>query len=257
MLTGCNGIEDSDAHSVDRRRPLQAGEVHVWLAAPEHCLARRNAADYAAMLSADETERMRQFRFEHLRNEFLITRVLCRSTLSRYADVDAEKWKFRANAHGKPEIAGPGDHGRLRFNLSNARGLVACAVSLDVDIGVDVEETDRKVELSIAEHYFSRTEVECLRLLPRAEMERKFIEIWTLKESYIKARGLGLSLPLDEFSFRHDAGAIHIDFSAAADDLASDWQFAQQAFRETHLLALAIRRGNAPAFRIHVRETIP
>jgi 4'-phosphopantetheinyl transferase len=241
----------------DQPRPLREGEVHVWLAAPDRCLARHDAAEFTAMLSRDETERMRQFRFEHLRDEFLTTRVLCRSALSLYADVAPHQWQFGANAWGKPDIRAPAGHGRLRFNLSNVRGLVACAVSLDVDIGVDIEESCRKVELSIAEHYFSRAEFEYLRQLPKGQLERKFLEIWTLKESYIKARGLGLSLPLDTFSFRSDARGVHVDFSATAGDRASDWQFSQHAVGETHLLALAIRKGSAAAFRVHVGDIMP
>lgn len=265
----CNGIEPSvliegaglrpAQVAVFRARPhsLQTGEVHVWLARPHHWLSRRSAAEYAKILSRDETDRMARFRFEHLRNEYLITRALCRTTLSRYADVDAANWRFAANAYGKPEIHGPGTGRRLRFNLSNVRGLVACAVSLDVDIGIDVEEIDRKVELSVAEKNFSVAEFEQLRGLPEMQMQQRFLEIWTLKESYIKARGMGLSLPLDDFSFRTVDGGIDIDFAPASNELASDWQFQQQAVGPSHLLAIAIRKGGACPFAIRIEETVP
>ena len=68
---------------------------------------------------------------------FLATRVLVRQVLSRYESVAPDAWTFVANAHGRPEIAGP--KSELRFNLSNTPGLVVCAVTREVDVGVDVE----------------------------------------------------------------------------------------------------------------------
>ena len=64
--------------------------------------------------------------------------ALARLTLSRYAPVPPEAWSFSLGEHGRPEIEGPSDAGRLRFNLSHTRGMVACAVVRELDIGVDV-----------------------------------------------------------------------------------------------------------------------
>src|SRR6185436_18685723 len=93
---------------------------------------------------------------------------------------------------------------RLHFNLTNTRGLVACAVSVaHAEVGVDAEALDRSGEtVAIADRYFSTEEVRALRALPESAQRQRFFAYWTLKESYIKARGLGLRLPLDQFSFR-------------------------------------------------------
>ena len=93
--------------------------------------------------------------------------------------------------------------GGLRFNLSHTDGLVVCLVAVEREIGVDVEHTARagSVGIEIAERFSSPSEVAELRSLPFADQRSRFFDYWTLKEAYIKARGLGLHLPLDQFSF--------------------------------------------------------
>src|SRR6185295_18612851 len=121
----------------------------------------------------------------------------CRTTLSHYAAVDPTAWQFARNRRGRPEISGPLGVAPLRFNLSNTAGLIACLVTLGVDVGVDVEDTHRRGEtVRIANRFFSASEVAALEALPPERQRQRFFEYWTLKESYIKARGMGLAIPL-------------------------------------------------------------
>ncbi|WP_313918263.1 4'-phosphopantetheinyl transferase superfamily protein [Tahibacter sp.] len=235
---------------------LEPGEVHVWYCWTAQCLQRGLADYYRSLLSAEEKARLLRFHFEYLQHEYLVTRALCRITLSRYVQRHPADWRFRVNAYGRPEIDMPGDLAPLRFNLSNARSLVACAITRSADAGVDVEETDRPGEtVGIADHFFSPTEVIALQAQPPERQRQRFFEYWTLKESYIKARGMGLSIPLEQFSFDLDQG-IRIRFDPALQDDPDIWQFELHQPSAQHQLAIGVRCGPRP-HAIHVREVVP
>ncbi|MCA1586150.1 MAG: 4'-phosphopantetheinyl transferase superfamily protein [Acidobacteria bacterium] len=140
-----------------------------------------------------------------------------------------------------------GDLARLRFNLSHTHGLVACVAAVGCDVGVDVEWMDRALTNDIAERFFSPHEAAELRRLPDAEQSRVFFDYWTLKEAYIKARGLGLAIPLDQFSFRlRPPAPPAIAFEPALDDDPARWQFAQTTPTPRHRLGLAICADGRP-----------
>lgn len=236
---------------------LAPDEAQVWYCWTDECLMDGRAELYRSLLSAEESARLERFRFEHLKREFLVTRALCRLTLSRYAPVHPAAWRFAANRYGRPEVAMPGLDLPLRFNLSNARSLVACVVTRTADAGVDVEEMDRPGEtVAIADQYFSKSEVDGLRRLPAAQQRQRFFELWTLKESYIKARGLGLSIPLEQFSFELQE-TIGISFDARLQDRADDWHFELHWPSRRHVLAVGLRRGCSRTVRVRVRHTVP
>src|SRR5262249_34435137 len=152
-----------------------------------------------------------RFHFPSGRRDYLVTRALVRLALSRYAAVPPERWRFTKGRYGRPEIAEPLITPRLRFNVSHTVGMVACLITVERDVGVDVETTARAGRpLEIADRYFSPAESRTLRRLPGAEQRDRFFEYWTLKESFIKAMGVGISMGLKTFSFDPDANPIRI-----------------------------------------------
>jgi 4'-phosphopantetheinyl transferase len=245
---------------------LPADEVHLWYLLPDAVVDPALLAAYEALLAPHERARRDRYRFPHSRREYLLTRALVRATLSRYAPVAPAAWTFRENEYGRPEIDAEA-HRSLRFNLSNTRGLIACLVAQDREIGVDVEDTERPGEtVGIADSFFSPVEVAALRALPEAERRARFFDYWTLKEAYIKARGMGLALPLDQFSFLleprpprtpPEAPAIRIAFDPRLGDDAASWQFAQFPLSPGHRVSAAVHRGAGPDLRFVVRETVP
>jgi len=124
------------------------------------------------------------------------------------------------------------------------------------EVGIDVEELTREhFELDVR-RFFSVAEIRALEALPQAEQRSRFFDYWTLKEAYVKARGMGLSLPLDCFSM-HIAKERPptIEFAPSAADEASAWQFVQFDPSPRHRMALAIRRhGRDVAVRIQPFE---
>ena len=240
--------------------PLSDDEAHVWLASPDEPHEPATLEQSLALLGSQERERYRRLRREQSRREFLVTHALARTALSRYAPVSPESWSFSFGEHGRPEVSGPSHGHALRFNLSHSRGLVACAVVRKLDIGVDVESAARRLRhRDLAERFFGKAEVEALRALEPEERRRRFLELWTLKEAYLKARGSGISIPLRSFQLQvsdSEAPRIRFDPAVVCDDAAS-WQFALHHPSRSHTLALAIRRPDRRKMAIRFFEGVP
>jgi len=232
--------------------------VHVDLVATDDSDALAKREQYLRLLSPDEHERMARFVFERDRVRFLLTRALVRTTLSRYAPVAPADWHFIANAHGRPEILDrPAGVPDLRFNLSHTDGLIACAVTIGREVGIDVEHVGRRLTQDVAARFFAPAEVAHLQSLPADQQERVFFDYWTMKEAYIKARGFGLALPLGDFAFHFAPDrppAITIEPSLK-DDPAT-WQFQQDWPTPIHRLGLAIRR-TGDDLPVRMRQVVP
>ena len=238
---------------------LSGGQAHIWYVRPETVVDRRNlVARYERLLTPEERARKLRFRFEDRRFEYLLTRVLVRTVLSRYTDVAPEQWKFANQTDGRPEVVEPRPAAAPRFNLSHTAGLIACLVARDRDVGVDVENTTRSIGyLDIAERYFSRCEVADLRSLPESHRRRRFFEYWTLKESVIKAMGARISSGLSKFTFDLGPGVIGVSFDKSVSEDPTGWQFLLREIDPEHVLAASLRTENGEPLRIEVQETVP
>ncbi|NTX62288.1 4'-phosphopantetheinyl transferase superfamily protein [Myxococcus sp. CA051A] len=237
---------------------LRPDEVHVWIVEPERIQEQRLLDAYWGLLDSGEREKQKRFRFERHQRQYLVSHALVRLTLSRYAPVAPSAWSFSTNAYGRPEVRGEWG-ARLRFNLSHTDGMALVAVGLDAELGADVEDAQRPGEtVEIADHFFAPPEISALRALPAAEQRGRFFEYWTLKESYIKARGAGLSLPLDQFAFHLEAGKEpRISFDARMVDTPETWRFMQLRPSERHQAAVAMRGPKERPFRVRWQFTVP
>ena len=120
--------------------------------------------------------------------------------LSQYLHTDSQDVHFRVNAYGKPALAFPSQRYPLQFNLSHYANVALFAFSLQRQLGVDVEYMRADIPYDqLAQYSFSTYEQTVLRRLPTEQKHQAFYNCWTRKEAYIKARGMGLSLPLDLF----------------------------------------------------------
>jgi 4'-phosphopantetheinyl transferase len=236
--------------------PFRAVHVDLVLTGKVDDPARRD--HYLSLMTPDEHARMARLVFARDRQRFLLTRALVRNMLSRYAAVAPADWRFSANVHGRPEILGrPAGVPDLRFNISHTEGLIACAVTIGREVGVDVEHVGRRLTRDIAARFFAPAEVADLHALPRHEQPRVFFDYWTLKEAYIKARGFGLALPLADFAFHlSPGGAPTISFEPSLPDDPATWQFMQDSPTPTHRLALAVRR-TGDDLPVRIRPVVP
>jgi len=212
---------------------------------------------YDALLTEDERKKRDRFRFEKDQHSCLVTRALVRTVLSRYEDVDPKDWRFVMNDYGRPEIAEPQSAHTLKFNLSHTNGLIACIVARERESGVDVEDRERSGKLlDVADRFFSPTEVAALRKLPEKEQLDRFFLYWTLKESYIKARGMGLAIPLSHFSFLFE-NSISIAFDPRLEDDPESWQFTALSYSRRHAVAASFRCKAGEEVRLVMRDVVP
>lgn len=233
---------------------LPQDEIHLWFVLTNEIKDKALISAYKALMTEEELSKAERFHFTKDRHQHIITRALVRTTLSRYADIHPADWRFYKNQYGRPEILGSS---QLRFNLSHTDGLIACAVVLKQDIGVDVENIGRKSgSIDIANRFFSSQEIQDLHAVPASQKRERFFDYWTLKESYIKARGIGLSLPLNQFSFHlSDNKPLSISFDPRLQDDPNRWQFWLLQPTLQHKLAISICHSGK--YRLIMRKVIP
>jgi len=151
-------------------------------------------------LSVDEQLRAHRFYFRKDRERFVVARGLLRTILGRYLDRAPQNVAFTYNQYGKPSIVSKAGAESIRFNVSHSHGTALYAITRGLEIGVDLELIRDGLEVEqIATSFFSHREVSALCALPAEHRRHAFFLCWTRKEAYIKARGEGLSLPLDQF----------------------------------------------------------
>lgn len=177
---------------------LLENEVHVWRASLE--TASDSRAALQRCLSPDEVQRANTFYFEKDRQHWIVAHGILRTLLGIYLHVDPTEIQFATNEYGKPSIVSPASGIDLYFNLAHSGDLALYAFSIGREVGVDVEYMRTGIDYEeLAHHYFSPYENEQLQTLPISVREEAFFSCWSRKEAYIKARGKGLSLPLDQF----------------------------------------------------------
>ncbi len=247
------------SEGVSEKFSLDDSTVHVWYCSPEQIKETGLVGYYYTLLSNEERVRHGRFFFERDRHTFLVGKALMRITLSRYAGLRPSDWVFKASAHGRPEVKL--SHGMLQtnINLSHTNGMVACVVGIDRELGIDIEDTRREVDaIELAQRFFSSSETTALRRLRGDALRRAFFSYWTLKESYIKARGMGLSIPLDHFAFEIGLDTkFRIAFGPEHPGNSADWQFVQFAPTPHHLLSVCVHRPGRPDLALVVHEGVP
>jgi 4'-phosphopantetheinyl transferase len=197
--------------------------LNLFYTHPEDLQAQRISEYREQILSEEELARSKVFPFEKNRREYLATRLLVRRALSHHHPLPPQAWKFQTNRFGKPATD---PHCGLHFNVSNTSKLIVCLIGNDIELGVDIEPLDRAADIStLAPEIFSSMELAQLEKLPDSEKSDRALSLWTLKESYIKARGLGLSLPLKKFSFIFEqSNKFHLETDSSLHDAPMNWQ---------------------------------
>lgn len=195
------------------------------------------------ILSADERARAARFVFDRDRRDFIAAHALLRRALSTLCHRPAAEWRFEADRFGKPAVAcDQATPEAIACSLSHTRGLVACAVAAgDAALGVDVEEISTLTHhREIALRHFSSAEQKMLDAVDPCDYATRFTEVWTLKEAYLKALGVGLAQSLTAFSFGFGSGS-NLRFAPAPPAEPADWTFAVAVPADGYRLALAIR----------------
>lgn len=235
--------------------------LDLWLLSEPAELTPAQTAAWEALLSSDEHQRWQRFAREEDRRRFLLVRALVRTVLGHALQRPPASLQFTADPHGKPRLAGlPAAETSLQFNLSHTRGLSALLLCRGAEVGVDVEDARRTVEhLSLAQRYFATREVAALEALSGADQRELFFAQWTLKEAWVKAKGLGLRVPLDEFGFElsgtEPSGiTLHCDPQLLEDP--AEWSF-RLLQRDGFRIAVAAAYPAAAPLLLQVHDAAP
>jgi len=227
---------------------MDKNPLHLWYADPED-LTEAVTQACAPLLSEDERAQWQTFRFDRHRREYLTTRALVRTALSHCHPLAPEAWRFQMNTYGKPTL--DPDCG-LRFNLSNSPRLVVCLIAQGVEVGVDAEPIESAEKIAeLGPEVFSPLELAQLEVLPRPEKLDRALSLWTLKEAYVKARGVGLSLPLNKFSFLFGGvEEIRMELDPRlVTEPGSRWRFCLLE-HAGHRIALMAERATVPELQV-------
>src|SRR5262245_9075471 len=228
-----------------------AHDVHVFVSdAREFGADPDRIAQALALMSPAERARFDRFRHDTDRHMFALGRLMARTLVGRALDTKPAAWAWREGPHGRPEV--DHDHCDVHFNVSHSAGLVLCAVARGRAVGIDVEDLARpRPDWALVERYCSPAEADDIRQHGDRWPER-FLIYWTLKESYLKARGLGISVPLAEISFAGNKIGSSFPEKLLPSSL-QDWAF--HLFHPTprHLAAVAVEIGGhaPPEFTLH------
>jgi 4'-phosphopantetheinyl transferase len=180
------------------RRILGRNSIDVWVIKTFEVL--NNLDRYSRILSPDEYIRANRFYFKKDRVRFTITHGVLRLLLGSYIGIEPTEIKFYLNEYGKPYLEHRIGIENIQFNISHSRDLILLAFARDLEVGVDIEFVREDLaNQEIAERFFSRVEIDDLTSLPKSLQIAAFFACWTRKEAFIKAKGMGLSIPLDSF----------------------------------------------------------
>jgi 4'-phosphopantetheinyl transferase len=226
---------------------MTSSTVTVWtmqVGAPSAAALSR----WHAVLDSREVAQAARFRADKDRDLYIAAHALTRALLAHIGEKPAAAWQFAETEKGKPEIID--NECNLEFSLSHTAGLVVCAAS-HFPVGIDTESRDRKkVQADMARTILAPSELALLTAYPFDRQSEVILQLWTLREAYVKATGQGISFPREDFAFTLDPPVIHF----VDKNLWVDWQFS--IWNENrHIVALAAsQRRNLTIVRGRLTE---
>ena len=229
---------------------LPDNEVHVWRASLDQLPP--TIESFRDILDADERARADSFHFQSDREHFIAAHGVLRIILGAYLNRLPSCLSFQRSSYGKPALIPDPFSDVIRFNLSHSHGMALYAIARSREVGIDLEFIRCGVhEDQIAERFFSSREIATLRMFPAALRNHAFFLCWTRKEAYIKARGEGLSLPLDQFDVSLTPGEPAELLGTRPDAPEVDrWSLTDLSFGLSGYAAALAVEGDAPSLAL-------
>ncbi|MEO4052748.1 4'-phosphopantetheinyl transferase superfamily protein [Solibacillus sp. CAU 1738] len=189
---------------------------------------------FELMISSERKEKVSKFHFDEDKKRSILAEVLLRHSLKKNFGITHDQIQFTNNQYGKPNLK---NFDQIHFNLAHSGDWVVCVVS-DAPIGIDVEQITT-IDMGIAKAYFTSREYKDILSQPKDKQIQYFYKLWTLKESYVKAEGKGLSIPLNSFSFCIQSQAIQMFES---NQLSKKYSFQVFNLDDFHIVALCSKK---------------
>jgi 4'-phosphopantetheinyl transferase len=238
MWVGLRWRDNIKIHPFKKPMQLNPNEIHLW-----HFNTENFHIEFSP-LSPDEKARAEQFYFAKDRTAFSFSRAMLRTILSRYLDLEPNLIRFNYTSHGKPFLDPAQNPNQLHFNLSHTHQTVIYAISKNHEVGIDIEHMNPSIDyIAIAKNFFSHYENHALNKTDDAKKCELFYRIWTCKEAFIKAIGLGLSYTLHDFDVgefsEQSAKILQIKKDS---EIAKKWSLFCWHPEATYIAALAIKQ---------------
>jgi 4'-phosphopantetheinyl transferase len=220
-------------------------DVQVWHARITDFVSDRARITRALdWLAPDERARHDRFRGDADRAMFLVGRVMARTLVGRGLGLTPTAWTWREGPRGRPEVGEAAS--AISFNLAHSGGIVACALRRGGGVGIDVEDRNRRaLDARLVERYCAPDEIADIQGRGPEGWRDQFLKYWTLKEAYLKARGLGIAVPLADLSFRLEPGPVRLTCLNSLAGESTDWTFALDELPDRVFLAVAAPLGTA------------
>jgi 4'-phosphopantetheinyl transferase len=224
-------------------RPTAAAiDIDLWRA--ELDLDPTQLSAFISTLSPDEADRSRRFHRDSDRDRFVAGRGWLRCILGDYLSLDPSVLRFAYDSNGKPRLAGAANQ-LLRFNMSHSDGIALYAVCTRCEVGVDVERVSSDVDVeALAQRFFSAAERVELAALSADDRRQAFFDCWTRKEAYLKAVGIGLGTPTQDFSVTVRSGSAG-ELTVSADRATRRWSLYAIDAGAGYAAAVAVEGTNA------------
>jgi 4'-phosphopantetheinyl transferase len=212
--------------------------IQVWVV---QISAQKNGR-WRSVLNPAECERAARFRMPEDQDRFNVTRGVLRTLLSGYLHLPAAGIEFTANENGKPAVLEAG----IRFNVSHSGDYALLAFAEDADVGVDVERLrGGRVVGDLARRVLSPSEFERFAALAERDREKAFFQIWTLKESVLKAMGSGLSVAPESIEV-----AFYPDEPKLLSSNVGEWTVRSLSIGDDGYAAAVAVKGNSPVIEL-------
>jgi 4'-phosphopantetheinyl transferase len=238
----------TDVNGIPAHLDLNSKDVHVWWASLDP--PWKSLPELIMLLSDDEKARAKRFHFEHHRLRYVAGRACLRQLLGSYLGLHPAQVEFDYSQLGKPMLKNTFEGQVLQFNLSNSEDRVLIAFSWERLIGIDLEYIHPVPDKdNIARQFFCESECALLLSLSGEEKSKTFFELWTCKESLLKAMGTGLTTPINEVEVALNNGNARLVSIATDPCPAADWQFRLFQPAPGYQAALAVKgSGWKPTF---------
>lgn len=204
-------------------------------------ISRRKKIHIFTFLSNEEKKRINRLKFKKDKEARAISRYLLRKILSECLKIDAKTIKLVNDKYDRPILVLPKIK-NFHFNVSHSGDYIVIAISSNGRVGIDIEKI-KPINLSVSDTCFTKNEIKYLYNKKGTEIER-FYKLWTLKESFVKAIGEGLSYPLKKFNFKLKDGLIKHKIN----NKASRWRFKMYNIDKGYKVSLCIKTGEFPKY---------
>ncbi len=238
---------------------LASNDVHLWLTFLDDIQTTELRLVYQMVMTPDEQKEHKRFYYDNHKFQYLITRVLLRTTLSRYCNISPQRWRFLDNKYGRSQIKPIPRVPPFQFCLSHTDGLVALAVVLKREVGLDVENLEiKKTSKTDEQKILSQEEIKQINNFTSKNQKTRYYDYLSLKKSLIKAIGKGAQVNPDQITFHIPKTASQqTTFSTRQRINPANWKFKRVWPSRSHVATVAIRTPRELDNFFTIRRVVP